>query len=98
MSLLLPDTGESSPDEVELCRRYERFLAQQPFPTTSAELWVAVKRSRSNRPIPYGTPAKSTKVGTLCAFLPKRVRRLRRKSTAFSENVAVFFGNTATFF
>ena len=25
-------------------RRYERFLAQQPFPTTSAELWVAVLR------------------------------------------------------
>lgn len=23
-------------------RRYERFLAQQPFPTTSDELWVAV--------------------------------------------------------
>jgi|GEM_PF-666756 hypothetical protein len=44
MPLLLSDTGELSPDEVELCRRYERFLAQQPFPTTSAELWVAVLR------------------------------------------------------
>jgi hypothetical protein len=44
MPLFLPDTGELSPDEAELCRRYERFLAQQPFPTTSAELWVAVLR------------------------------------------------------
>ena len=25
-------------------RRYERFLARQPFPTTSDELWVAVLR------------------------------------------------------
>lgn len=25
-------------------RRYERFLAKQPFPTTSDELWVAVLR------------------------------------------------------
>ena len=37
-SVLPPDVYEPSR------RRYERFLAQQPFPTTSAELWVAVLR------------------------------------------------------
>ena len=44
MPLLLSDTGQLAPDEVELCRRYERFVAQQPFPTSAAELWVAVLR------------------------------------------------------
>ena len=37
-SVLPPEVDETSR------RRYERFLAQQPFPTTSAELWVAVLR------------------------------------------------------
>ena len=37
-SELPPEVDETSR------RRYERFLARQPFPTTSDELWVAVLR------------------------------------------------------
>ena len=80
MSLFLPDTGELSPDEAELCRRYERFLAQQPFPTTSAELWVAVLRYsplegavRSREVLVYDRAHRLLRPQTLAVELPYTV-------------------------